>query len=113
MTSPDWDADNNGDHIPDGLNRIMKIGSTAVTSIVNSGYFRVREIGLYYNIDKLPVNFVKGVSIGASLYNYFTITNYPSYDPEVSNFGAGFSSGVDAIPYPASKRAAVHLNVTF
>lgn len=112
MTSPDWDADANANHIPDGLDRIMKIGSTAVTSIVNSGYFRVREIGLYYMLDKLPVNFVKGVSVGASLYNYFTITNYPSYDPEVSNFGAGFSSGVDAIPYPASKRAAVHLNIT-
>lgn len=113
MTSPDWDADANANHIPDGLDRIMKIGSTAVTSIVNSEYFRVREIGLYYNIDKVPVNFVKGISIGASLYNYFTITNYPSYDPEASNFGAGFSSGIDAIPYPASKRAAVHFNVTF
>lgn len=113
MTSPDWDADANGNHVPDGLDRIMKIGSTAVTSIVNSGYFRVREIGLYYNIDNVELNFVKGVSVGASLYNYFTITNYPSYDPEASNFGVGFSSGIDAIPYPASKRAAVHLNVTF
>jgi hypothetical protein len=113
MTSADWDADNNGNHVPDGLDRIMKIGSTAVTSIVNSGYFRVREIGLYYNLDQMPVNFVKGISIGASLYNYFTITNYPSYDPEVSNFGSGFSSGIDAIPYPASKRAAIHFSVTF
>ena len=39
-TSADWDADNNGNHIPDGLDRIMKIGSTAVTSIVNSGYLQ-------------------------------------------------------------------------
>ncbi len=112
-TSADWDADANGDHIPDGLNRIMKIGSSAVTSIVSSEYFRVREIGLYYNFDKLPVNAVKGFSIGVSLYNYFTVTNYPSYDPEASNFGAGFSTGIDAIPYPASKRAAVHLSVNF
>jgi len=56
---------------------------------------------------------VKGVSVGASLLNWFTVTAYPSYDPEVSNFGAGFSSGIDAIPYPASKRAAVHFSVTF
>jgi hypothetical protein len=109
-TSPDWDADKNGNHIPDGLDRIMKIGSTAVTSIVNSGYLRFREIGLYYYLDK-PVNFVKGVRVGVSLYNYFTITNYPSYDPEVSNFGAGFSTGVDAIPFPASKRAAFHISI--
>ena len=100
-------------HIPDGLDRIMKIGSTAVTSIVNSGYFRVREMGLYYDLGQLSVQFIKGVTVGASLYNYFTITDYPSYDPEVSNFGAGFSTGVDALPYPASKRAAVHLSVSF
>lgn len=113
MTSHDWDADNNGNHVPDGLDRIMKIGSTAVTSVVNSGYFRVRELGLYYKLDDIGLNFVRGVSVGASLYNYFTITDYPSYDPEVSNFGSGFSSGIDAIPYPASKRAALHLNVSF
>ena len=89
------------------------IGSTAETSIVDAGYFRVREVGLYYTFDKLPVNFVKGVSIGASLNNFFTITDYPSYDPEASNFGAGFSTGIDAIPYPASKRAALHLSVDF
>jgi TonB-linked SusC/RagA family outer membrane protein len=110
-TSPDWDADKNGNHIPDGLDRIMKIGSTAVTSIVDAGYLRFREIGLYYYADKLPVNFVKGVRVGVSLYNYFTITNYPSYDPEVSNFGAGFSTGVDAVPFPASKRAAFHISI--
>jgi TonB-linked SusC/RagA family outer membrane protein len=112
-TSADWDSDANGNHIPDGLDRIMKIGSTAETSIVDAGYFRVREVGLYYTFDKLPVNFVKGVSIGASLNNFFTITDYPSYDPEASNFGAGFSTGIDAIPYPASKRAALHLSVDF
>lgn len=113
MTSADWDADANDNKMPDGLDRIMKIGSTAVTSIRKSEYFRVREIGLYYSLDKLPVKFVKGVSVGASLLNWFTVTAYPSYDPEVSNFGAGFSSGIDAIPYPASKRAAVHFSVTF
>jgi TonB-linked SusC/RagA family outer membrane protein len=110
-TSADWDADKNGNHIPDGLDRIMKIGSTAVTSIVNSGYLKVRELGLYYNLNKLPVHFVRGVTVGASLYNYFIITKYPSYDPEVSNFGAGFSTGIDAIPFPASKRAAIHISI--
>jgi hypothetical protein len=112
-TSPDWDADANGNHIPDGLDRIMKIGSSAVNSVKSSTYLRFREIGLYYNFNKLPGNFINSIQIGASLNNYFTITNYPSYDPEVSNFGAGFSSGVDVLPYPASKRAAFHLTINF
>jgi outer membrane receptor protein involved in Fe transport len=112
-TSHDWDADANGNHIPDGLDRIMKVGATSVNSVKTSSYLRFREIGLYYNFNKLPVKFITGVQVGVSLNNYFTITKYPSYDPEVSNFGAGFSSGLDVLPYPASKRAAFHLTINF
>jgi TonB-linked SusC/RagA family outer membrane protein len=112
-TSADWDADANGNHNPDGLDRIMQIGSTAVNSVKSSTYLRFREIGLYYDFNKLPGNILKSIQIGASLNNYFTITNYPSYDPEVSNFGAGFSTGVDVLPFPASKRAAFHININF
>ena len=111
-TSPDWDADKNGNHVPDGLDRIMKIGSSAVNSVKSSTYLRFREIGLYYNFNKVG-KVVKSIQVGASLNNYITITKYPSYDPEVSNFGAGFSSGLDVLPYPASKRAAFHLTINF
>ncbi|MBA4167253.1 MAG: TonB-dependent receptor, partial [Chitinophagaceae bacterium] len=110
-TSADWDADKNKNHIPDGLDRIMKVGATSEEFVKNSGYFRIREIGLYYYFEHTGVPFIKGLRVGVSLNNYITVTRYPSYDPEVSNFGAGFSSGVDAIPYPASKRAALHLSV--
>jgi TonB-dependent starch-binding outer membrane protein SusC len=112
-TSPDWDADANGNHIPDGLDRIMLIGKSAVNSVKSSSYLRFREIGLYYNFDKLPAKFLRSIQVGASLNNFITITKYPSYDPEVSNFGAGFSSGIDVLPYPASKRAALHLTINF
>ncbi|HLA52123.1 MAG TPA: SusC/RagA family TonB-linked outer membrane protein [Flavitalea sp.] len=110
-TSVDFDADKNGNHVPDGLDRIMKVGSTSEEFVRNSGYLKFREIGLYYSFDQLPVRVIKGLRIGVSLNNYFTITKYPSYDPEVSNFGAGFSGGVDAIPFPSSKRASFHLSV--
>jgi hypothetical protein len=61
----------------------------------------------------MPVDAIKGLRIGVSLNNYLTITPYKSYDPEVSNFGSGFSTGIDVDPYPASKRADFHLSVDF
>jgi TonB-dependent starch-binding outer membrane protein SusC len=112
-TSPDWDADKNGNHVPDAVDRMNLIGKSSVNSVRSSTYLRFREIGLYYSFDKLPVKFMRSIQIGASLNNYITITKYPSYDPEVSNFGAGFSSGLDVLPYPASKRAAFHLTLNF
>jgi hypothetical protein len=112
-TSADFDDDKNKNNLPDGVDRINKIGSTAVEFVQNSGYIRFREIGLYYSFNKTPLRFIKGLRVGASLNNYITITKYVGYDPEVSNFGTGFSTGIDVDPFPASKKAAFHLTVDF
>jgi TonB-linked SusC/RagA family outer membrane protein len=113
MTSPDFDNVTNKNNMPDGIYRIMQVGTTAEPFVQNSGYFKVREIGLYYSIQKLPVQFIKGVRLGISLNNFITATKYKSYDPEVSNFGTSFSTGVDVLPYPASKRADFHITLDF
>jgi len=110
-TSADFDKVTNKAGLPDGIYRITKVGTTAEEFVQNSGYLRLREIGLYYSFTKLPVKFIKGIRAGVSLNNYITITKYKSYDPEVSNFGTGFSTGVDVDPYPAVKRADFHLSI--
>ena len=112
-TSKDFDTDNNKNGVPDGVDRIQKIGATAEEFIQNSGYLRFREIGVYYSLKDLPVTFIKGLRLGVSLNNYITITDYIGYDPEVSNFGTGFSGGIDVDPFPASKRASFHIAVDF
>lgn len=113
-TSADYDADANGNHVPDGVDRIQSfLGGSARGFVENSGYLRFREIGLYYTFDKIPGNVIRGLRVGASLNNYITITKYSGYDPEVSNFGTGFSTGVDVDPFPASKRASFNVNIDF
>lgn len=109
-TSADFDDVTNKQNMPDGIFRISKVGTTAEEFVANSGYFKIREIGVYYSFQQ-PVKFVKTVRLGISLNNYITITKYKSYDPEVSNFGTGFSTGVDVLPYPAVKRATFHINI--
>jgi TonB-linked SusC/RagA family outer membrane protein len=114
QTSPDFDAVTNKMNVPDGVFRIMKVGTTAEEFVEDASYIRLREIGLYYTFSKIPsVSFIKSIRVGASLNNYLTFTKYKSYDPEVSNFGTGFSSGVDVDPYPASKRANFHISIDF
>ena len=80
--------------------------------VQDASYLRLREAGLYYSFNKTGINFIKGARVGVSLNNYITITHYKSYEPEVSNFGTGFSTGVDVDPYPASKRAEFHISIT-
>lgn len=112
-TSADFDDVTNKQGLPDGIWRITQVGVTAEQFVKDAGYLRLREIGLYYAITKIPFDFVKGIRFGISLNNYLTITKYKSYDPEVSNFGTGFSSGVDVLPYPATKRADFHISFDF
>jgi TonB-linked SusC/RagA family outer membrane protein len=112
-TSADYDQVTNKLGVPDGVYRIMQVGTDAHEFVQTSSYLRLREIGLYYTVPRLPTSYVKGIRIGVSFNNYLTITKYKSYDPEVSNFGTGFSSGVDVDPYPATKRADLHLALDF
>ncbi|MEP7377485.1 MAG: SusC/RagA family TonB-linked outer membrane protein [Chitinophagaceae bacterium] len=112
-TTPDYDADNNHNGVIDSRDRLSALGVTAQPFVQEAGYLRLREVALYYTVSKIPkgLNFIKGFRIGVSANNYFTKTKYKNYDPEVSNFGSGFSTNVDVMPYPASKRATVHLSV--
>ncbi len=112
-TSADYDKVTNHAGLPDAIYRISQIGTTAREFVQDASYLRLREIGLYYTISKLPVTYVKAIHVGVSLNNYITITKYKGYDPEVSNFGTGFSTGVDVDPYPATKRADFHISVDF
>lgn len=109
-TSPDFD-DLDKDGNAKGPARLANLGVSARQFVQNAGYLRLREVALYYSFGKMPTRFVKGLRIGVSANNYFTSTKYKNYDPEVSNFGTGFSTNVDVMPFPASKRATFHLLV--
>ncbi|QEC42160.1 SusC/RagA family TonB-linked outer membrane protein [Pseudobacter ginsenosidimutans] len=110
LTSPDYDDDGG----TKGPNRVGRFGDTYADVYTQSAsYLRLREVGLFYNFSKMPTSVIKGLRIGVSANNFLTITNYDGYDPEVSNFGTGFSTNVDVMPFPASKRATFHLTIDF
>ncbi len=113
-TSADYDKDDDHNGVPNGPQRIGQfLGGSARGFVENAGYLRFREIGLYYTFTKLPTRFIRGIRAGVSLNNFFTITKYSGYDPEVSNFGTGFSTGVDVDPFPSSKRAMFSVTIDF
>jgi len=113
-TSHDYDEDADKNGVTNGPQRINQfLGGSAKGFVENAGYLRFREIGLYYTFGKFRGNVVKGLRMGVTLNNYITFSNYSGYDPEVSNFGTGFSTGVDVDPFPASKRAAFNVTIDF
>jgi TonB-linked SusC/RagA family outer membrane protein len=90
-------------------------GPQAGEYIEPAGYLRLREIALYYKLPpKFLLNSFKAAKIGVSGRNILTVTDYSSYDPEVSvNGSTVVSSGLEVTPYPSAKQYYFHLNLSF
>ncbi|MFM6983938.1 MAG: SusC/RagA family TonB-linked outer membrane protein, partial [Chitinophagaceae bacterium] len=88
--------------------------------IQDGSYLRLNNITLGYSLPKNVVNKI-GMSrmrVYASVYNAFTITNYPGLDPDVnantSQGGAQYpTTGLDWGAYPRARSITLGLNVEF
>lgn len=72
--------------------------------LADKSYFKIRNIQLGYTLPRKWMNAIKmeRVRVYASLENYFTFTDYPGLDPEVSG-----------VTYPTMKQATIGLNISF
>jgi TonB-linked SusC/RagA family outer membrane protein len=102
-----WTPENTETSVP-------KVGaetSKSLSAYVEDGsYLRVRNISLSYRLPEKLLNRLKiqSFTISASLQNWFTITSYSGYDPEVSYRGNdNILQGIDWAGYPATR------NMTF
>ncbi len=113
-----WDFDDKGldptGVLANGPYRLSQLGANTEPYVEDSGYIRLREVGLYYRVAKGKLIPGTDFKFGISGNNLINIFDYRSYDPEVSNFGAGgLSSGVEVNPFPSSKRFDFHIIANF
>jgi TonB-linked SusC/RagA family outer membrane protein len=100
--------------LTNGPYRLSIQGSTARPWIQDASYFRVREIGLSYTLPGKWFNDIARIKVGFSGRNLINIFDYPSYDPEVSNFGIdAISSNVEVTPFPSAKSYYFNISATF
>jgi TonB-linked SusC/RagA family outer membrane protein len=86
---------------------------TSSAAVYNGSYFKIKQMQLGYTF---PANWTKKIYVDnarvyVSLEDYFTFSNYPGFDPEVTGVGSGL--GVDKGSYPTSKKIVFGVNVTF
>ncbi|MEO1051090.1 MAG: SusC/RagA family TonB-linked outer membrane protein [Bacteroidota bacterium] len=117
--------DDNGDGVNDltnGQGRPLQRsteGSSPEVYIQDASFWKIREAGLYYTLPSSVTNsvfkgFVEKVKLGVSGNHLFIFSDYVSYDPEVSQFGANpVASSVEVTPFPSSRRVMFHLNIDF
>ena len=87
--------------------------------VEDGSYIRVRDISLSYNFDQdvLDAVNISGLRLYANLKNWFTITDYSGYSPEVNrninDESVALTQGVDYGSFPQAKSFSVGLNIEF
>ena len=113
-TSPDFDEASGKQR----LEQLGKFGPIGINYIEDASYFRIREASIYYNIRgrnaSALTRTIQNIRVGFSARNFLTVTNYSSYDPEVSLSGSsGLASGLETGAFPSSSQYYLHFNIQF
>lgn len=113
FTEDRWTSSNTSGTRPaaNASNWIQYLTSDAV--VFDGSFFKIKQIQLGYTLPKQIVRRFKvdNLRIYGSLDDFFTFTDYPGFDPEVT--GVGSSLGVDKGSYPTSKKMVFGVNITF
>ena len=109
-----WTEGNpNGSKPRAGANNMDKY-ATSSAMVYDGSYFKIKQIQLGYS---LPKTLLKSVAINnlrlyVSLDDFFTITKYPGFDPEVST-NTVVGMGIDKGGYPTSRKVVMGFNLEF
>lgn len=83
----------------------------------DGSFFRCTNLSIGYtfsNIKQISKGFIANLRIYASVDNFFTITKYKGYNPEVDyNNGANLTPGVDYGKYPLARAYSMGVQLTF
>lgn len=81
--------------------------------VTDASFIRGRNILLSYNLPTHVVSrmHLQKVRLFASMQNFFVITKYKGYDPEVSNSGSAFNQGFGLYDYPRPRVFAFGVNI--
>lgn len=81
--------------------------------VEDASFFRIRNITLGYNLPKSLVSRARmqTLRVYAGIQNALTISNYLSYNPEVSGYEGPLTGGVDYGSYPIARTYTIGLNI--
>ncbi|MCH7410430.1 TonB-dependent receptor [Belliella sp. DSM 111904] len=83
--------------------------------VEDGSFIRGRNLLLGYNFsqDKLERLHIRNLRVYASVQNFFLLTEYTGFDPEVSTYGDAFAQGITFYDYPKPITYTLGINVSF
>lgn len=98
--------------------RLASAGYTTLIDshkVENGSFLRGKNISIGYNF---PTNLIQKIGftklrLSLSAQNFFCITSYTGYDPEVSTWDTGFSQNIQFFDYPKARSYTFGINASF
>ncbi len=83
--------------------------------VQDGSFIRGRNLSLAYNLPSKAIGKagIKNVRIYANVQNFFLITDYTGFDPEVESFPGTFAQGIEFNPYPRPRSFTFGVNLNF
>jgi len=83
--------------------------------VEDGSFIRGRNLLVGYNFTDAKTKAVglKSLRVFASVQNFFLLTKYSGYDPEVSNFNQTFAQGITVFGYPKPRTFMFGINASF
>ena len=104
-----WKVDNTAGTTPKAGATEMDKYFISSASVFDGSYFKIKQIQLGYTFPHkwMKKAKIENLRIYGSLDDFFTFSDYPGFDPEVTNMG------VDKGSYPTSKKVVAGVSITF
>ena len=104
-----WKVDNTSGTTPKAGATDMDKYFISSATVFDGSYFKIKQIQLGYTFPQKWMKTIKvdNLRVYASLDDFFTFSDYPGFDPEVTNMG------VDKGSYPTSKKIVAGVSITF
>jgi TonB-dependent starch-binding outer membrane protein SusC len=110
-----WTPENTNTDIP-RASTTRPANRISTRQIEDGSYLRLKNVQLAYNFPKSLIEHLKlqSVRVYVTAQNYWTLTRYSGFDPEVNRFGQdNRSQGFDYASYPAAKTVMGGIHIGF
>ncbi|WP_421811333.1 SusC/RagA family TonB-linked outer membrane protein [Flagellimonas sp.] len=97
-----WTPENQNTMYPRVRRDIRKFDGADSGQVFDGSFIRGQNLNLAYNFNKTLLDKLglQSAKIYVNLQNFFLITDYHGYDPEVSTFSGQFTEGIELNGYP-------------
>lgn len=109
-----WTPENQNAMYPRVRKNISKFDGVDSGHVFDGSFIRGQNLNLAYNFNNslLKNVYLQKAKIYLALQNFFLITDYHGYDPEVSTFGGQFTEGFELNGYPRSMKISLGIKLT-